>query len=228
MAINATLKASIREERGKGPARRLRAAGRVPAVVYGHGDATRELSVNAHELERLFAHITVENTLINLEIEDQPAVPVLVREVQAHPFRPELIHVDFYQVHAGERISVEVPIRLVGTPTGVRMGGILDQMLHDLEIRCLPDQIPEAIEVDVAGLAIGESLHVRDLALPPGVAPEIDGERTVCSVVAPTVAALGDTAEAPDGVGGEVLPQLIRKRAQPGELPPATEQGGKG
>ncbi len=212
MATDATLRAAIREGRGKGPARRMRAAGRVPAVVYGRGEEDRALSVDAHDLERLFARISVENTLIQLEIDGQPGTRVLVREVQVHPFRPEVLHVDFYQVHAGERLNLAVPVRLVGTAEGVTAGGILDQSLHEIEIRCVPDQIPETIEVDVSGLQVGDSLHVRDVALPAGVEFYTDADRTICSVGAPTVAALETEAEEPEGVGGEVEPELIRER----------------
>ncbi|HEX6938382.1 MAG TPA: 50S ribosomal protein L25/general stress protein Ctc [Longimicrobiales bacterium] len=212
MATDAILKAALREERGKGAARRLRAAGRVPAVVYGHGDETRPLSVDAHELERLFSRIAVENTLIQLEIDGQPGTRVLVREVQTHPYRPEVLHVDFYQVHAGERVTVAVPVRLTGTAEGVKMGGVMDQTLHEIEVRCVPESIPEAIEVDVSGLQIGESLHVRDVALPPGVELHEDPDRTICTVTSATVAALESGAETTEGPGGEVEPELIRKR----------------
>ncbi|HEX7048714.1 MAG TPA: 50S ribosomal protein L25/general stress protein Ctc [Longimicrobiales bacterium] len=212
MANNATLKAAPRAERGKGAARRLRASGRVPAVVYGRGEETRALSVDAHEMERLFSGISVENTVINLEVEGQGAVPVLVREVQSHPYRAEVLHVDFYQVHAGERVAVEVPIHLVGTAEGVRAGGVLDQRLHVVEVRCLPDRIPEAVEADISALEIGDSLHVRDLAVPEGVEVVTDPERTVCGVTAPTVRALEEAPEEPEGVGGEVEPELIRER----------------
>ncbi len=212
MATSAVLKATSREDRGKGAARRLRAAGRIPAVVYGHGEESRALSVDALELERLFSRIAVESTLIQLEIDGKPGARVLVREVQDHPYRPEVLHVDFYQVHAGERVNVEVPLRLVGNAEGVREGGVLEQALHTLSVRCLPDQIPDAIEVDVSALKVGDSLHVRDIALPAGVELHGDPDGTVCSVGAPTVAALESGAEASEGVGGEVEPELVQKR----------------
>jgi ribosomal protein bL25 (Ctc-form) len=138
MAVNASLSAQPRAERGKGGSRKLRAAGRVPAVVYGHGEETRSLTVDAHELERLFSQIHVENTIITLRIDGEKAdVRALVREVQAHPVRGDVLHVDFYQIHAGERITVQVPISLSGTPEGVKLGGILQHALDELEIRCV-------------------------------------------------------------------------------------------
>ena len=212
MVANATLTAVPRAQRGKGVARKLRAAGRVPAVVYGHGEETRSLTVDAHELERLFAQIHKENTIINLRIEGGAEIRALVREVQAHPFRGNILHVDFYQIHAGERITVEVPIVLTGTPEGVKLGGMLQHALDGLEIRCLPDQIPNEIRLDVSHLGIGDSVHVGDLTVPAGIELLVDEERTVCSVIAPTVV----TAEAPaEGVEPEAAapaePEVIRR-----------------
>src|SRR5688572_28859061 len=139
MATPAQLGAQPREKRGKGVSRKLRSSGRIPAVVYGHGETTRSLTVDARELERLFAHIQRASTVINLKIEGEAEVKALVREVQSHPSRGNILHVDFYQIHAGERITVEVPIHLVGTPAGVKAGGFLQHSLNELEIACLAD-----------------------------------------------------------------------------------------
>lgn len=209
MVEGATLKASGRAGTGKGVARKLRAAGRIPAVVYGHAEEARSISVDAHELDRLFAGISIENTVIQLGIDDAAAIRVLVRETQRHPYRAEVLHVDFYQVHAGERVTVEIPVQLTGTAQGVREGGILDQMLHELPVRCLVDQIPEVIEADVSAMAIGDALHVRDLVLPAGVELGVEEERVVCSVTPPTVPALEESAEEPAGDG--TSPELVRE-----------------
>lgn len=188
MASNASLKARPRSGSGKGDARKLRASGHIPAVVYGHNEATRSVSVDAHELERLFATVHVENTIVELDIEGEPqAVRTLVREVQAHPWRGDVLHVDFYQIHAGEKIEVEIPIRLLGDAPGVKEGGVLSANINDLQVRCLPDAIPEYLEVDISGLHIGDAIHVSDLPLPEGVEALIDAERTVCTVTPPTV-----------------------------------------
>lgn len=230
MANTYVLKARHRAQRGKGAARKLRAKGLIPAVIYGHGEETRALSVNAHELDTLFSRISVENTIINLQIaEEKGEVPALVREVQSHPFRPEVLHVDFYQIHAGVEVEVEVPIRLVGTAAGVREGGILEHVVHELPIRCMPDKIPSALELDVSALDMGDTLHVNDIVLPDGVFTLLDPERTVCAVVAPAVVAAEEPEEveeeglAPTGVGGEVEePEVIRRRAEEEE-----EEGGE-
>ena len=223
MAETHTLKAHYRSERGKSAARKMRRGGQIPAVIYGHGDKTRELTVDAHELEVLFSRISVENTIINLAITEEKAeVPALVRDVQAHPYKGSVLHVDFYQIHAGETLEVEIPIRLVGSAPGVREGGILEQPIHELPIRCLPAAIPQVLEVDVSGLDMGDSLHVSDIPLPEGVESLMDPERTICSVVAPAALAASEDEEegladelAPKGVGGEVgQPELIRRREE--------------
>lgn len=188
MASEAKLKATPREDTGKGPNRKLRAAGRVPGVVYGHNEKTRKLSLDAHELETLFSRISVENTIIKLDIQGEKGdVQALVREVQAHPVKGDLVHVDFYQIHAGEKVDVQIPVHLTGTAVGVKAGGVMDHQIHELPIRCLPAAIPESIDVDVSKLDIGDSIHVGDLTFPADVEVEMDADRTVCSVVAPAV-----------------------------------------
>ena len=211
MAVEAKLAAEPRTGTGKSAVRKLRVTGRVPAVLYGYGEKTRELSVNAHELSRLFAHISVENTIITLDIEGESApVKTLVREVQNHPFRSEVVHLDFYQIHAGESISLDVPVRLVGQSKGVRNGGVMDQILYDLHIRCSADSIPEAIEADISNVDVNESVHVRDVVVPDGVTILNDGDLTICTCVPPTVSAAPVVEGEVTPTGSE--PELIRKK----------------
>jgi large subunit ribosomal protein L25 len=212
---NASLSAQLRAVTGKSGVRKLRVTGRVPAVVYGHGEETRSLTVDAHELERLFAQIHVENTIITLRIDGEKAeVRALVREVQAHPVRGDVLHVDFYQIHAGERITVQVPITLTGTPEGVKLGGILQHALDELEIRCVSDNIPDAITIEVGHLGVGDSIHVSDITLPEGVESLVDGDRTICSVIAPTVVAVEAPAEGAEAAAAATPaePEVIRRR----------------
>jgi len=195
-----TLRAQKRDQRGKGAARKLRAVGRVPAVLYGKGTDTVDLSLDAREAEYLFLSVSVENTIIGLDIEGEKVpVQTLVREIQVHPYRPLMLHVDFYRVREGEMIELEIPVHLVGTPEGVKnAGGILQLLIHELPVRCLPTEIPESIELDVSGLGIGDSIHVSDLGLPAGVEVMVEADRTVCSVGAPRVV----VEEAPEGEEG--------------------------
>ena len=200
------LNATPRTGSGKGVARKLRAAGKVPAVVYGHGDRTIPLALDAHELEILLHSISVDNTVIGLMTEGGAETKVLIREVQMHPFRPMALHVDFLQLHAGERIRLHIPVRLVGTPEGVHAhGGVMDQVIYDLDVECLPDQIPEAAEVDVSGLQIGDSARVGDLKL-DGVKVLTDPDLPIVSVLAPTVHEEPEAAEAapePEVIGAK-------------------------
>lgn len=213
MGTDAKLKAQPREQRGKGAMRKMRAEGRVPGVVYGHGDETRAISIDAHETQLLFKRVHVENTIIELSIEGEKApVKTLVREVQAHAHKPILLHVDFQQVHAGERIHVEIPVRLLGTAAGTRVGGVLMHTVTDLPVKVLPDRIPETIDVDISGLEIGDSVHLRDITLPEGVEPEIDGDRTICSITPPTVSApAAGEAEAAEPAAGQ--PEVIGRES---------------
>jgi len=183
---NATLKASRRDSGGKGAARKLRGTGRVPAVLYGHGDRTDSLSVDAHDLELLLQHVNPENTLIGLDIDGSRA-DVLVREIQRHPYRPEVLHVDFLLVHGDETLKLDIPVRLVGTPVGVLdEGGVLDQVLYELHVECLPRNIPDAAEVDISGLHVGDSARVGDLSI-PNVTILMDAELSIASVLQPRV-----------------------------------------
>ncbi|HEX6589262.1 MAG TPA: 50S ribosomal protein L25/general stress protein Ctc [Longimicrobiales bacterium] len=212
MATEATIKATPRDGTGKGANRKLRTSGRVPAVVYGHNEKTRELSLDAHELKVLFSKISVENTIIRLDIEGEKGeVKALVREVQANPVKGDLYHVDFYQIHANEKVDVEVPVHLVGSAPGVKAGGVMDHQIHELPVRCLPAAIPESLDVDVSALELGDSIHVADLKLPEGVETDMDGERTICSVVAPAVLEVSTPAE------GEGTPQPERIGGAEGE-----------
>ena len=202
----ATLKATRRDAGGKGVARKLRGTGKVPAVLYGHGDRTQPLAIDAHELELLLAHVNAENTLIGLDIDGQPT-DVLIREIQKHPYRPEFLHVDFLQVHGDEALKLDIPVRLVGTPAGVRDdGGVLDQVLYSLHVECLPGSIPDAAEVDISGLGIGESVRVADISI-PNVTILMDGELPVASVLA---ARTHDEGVEGDAGGAVAEPEVLR------------------
>lgn len=221
MATSVALTAERRSGTGKGAARQLRARGRIPAVIYGHGREPESLSVGETELERALTGVAAGSTVFDLAI-DGAAVKALIREIQRHPYRAKIVHVDFYEIHAGEKITLEVPIQLVGSPDGVRnAGGVLDQVLREIEIRVLPGDIPERIEVDVTNLRVGASLHVRDMTVTNA---EIitDPDTTVCTVVPPRieeepVAAVVEAEEAAE-------PELIRKPKEDEEEPEGDEE----
>lgn len=187
MTMNATLQAHKREQSGKGVARKLRAAGQLPAVVYGQGEEALHLTLDAADTRYLFERISLENTIVNLEVEGEAApLPTLIREVQVHPFRPDLLHVDFYLIQKGVTIEVQIPVQLEGTAAGVRNdGGTIQQILHEMSVKVIPSKIPDAIVVDVSHLELGDSLHISDIEMPEGVEANIDASRTICTVVMP-------------------------------------------
>ena len=192
------LAAENRSEAGKGAARRLRASGRVPAVLYGHGTKPQHLSVDARQFGQALRTDAGTNVLISLEVgRDQHLA--LAKEIQRHPVRGNLIHVDFIQVRRGEKVHVQVSVRLVGESPGVREGGIADQDLYQLNVEAEVTAVPEAIEADVSGLGIGDVLRVGDLKAPGGAVILEDPEAAVVSVVAPTVEAEPEAEEPEEG-----------------------------
>lgn len=203
----------IREATGKGVARKLRSAGRVPAVVYGRGKPTVPVSLNPRELERVLQSSQAGlNTLIDLSIQggkDLDTTVVLVKELQRDPVRGSILHADLYQVDLAQTVQVEIPVHLIGRPYGVEMGGILDHMLREVEIECLPRAIPKSVDVDVSELAIGDGIHVRDLPLPEGVKLLTNPELGVAQVVAPSVEEV-----APEAAAAEEAPEAAPEEAE--------------
>ena len=206
----ASLSAKPRQETGKGAARKLRASGEVPGTIYGHGRQPQSLSINSREFERLSERVRITSTVIELALDGKTA-RTLVRELQRDPIKRTVIHVDFQELVAGEKVTVSVPLRFVGTPEGVKTGGgILEETMHQIEVTCDPSNIPDHIDVDVTALTIGHSLHVGDLKLPEGVDVVDDPEQTIAVVSAPkaeeeVVPVEGATPEAAPE------PELIRK-----------------
>ena len=235
MAQTVSLAARPREQTGKGAARQARFAKQVPAVIYGHGRTTQSLMVDGLALEKALTGIQPESTLFELTLEGK-TLRTLIREIQRHPLRPDIIHVDFYEILAHEKITLEVPVHLVGTPDGVRnAGGVLDQVLREVEIQVLPEHIPDRVELDVTALKIGDSLHVRDLTIPN--AQIMNGaDLTIATVVPPRAEEVAaPTAEATAEIAE---PELIRKvredeEGEEGEAPaegkaPKAEEKPKG
>jgi large subunit ribosomal protein L25 len=200
----ASLSATVRTDTGKGAARKLRAAGSIPAVIYGHGREPQSLVTNARETERLLQRIATSSTVIELSIDGRVS-RTLIREIQRHPFKRHVMHLDFQELVAGEKVAVKVPLVYLGTPEGVRIeGGILDQVMHELHLECDPGNIPEHVDLDISHVRVGKPLHVADVALPAGVKVLDDPGATVC-VVAPPKVATDAAAE------GAAEPELIRK-----------------
>lgn len=209
MAQQANLQVSTRTTSGKGAARTLRRSGKVPGVIYGHGRAPEAVAVDTTALNKMLVGISAATTIVDVAIDGRAPVKALIREIQRDSLRPaEILHLDLYEIQADEKITLEVPVRLVGIPDGVRnFGGVLDHSLRDLEIEVLPGDIPEHVDLDVTALTIGHSLFVRDLQIPKARILN-DPDTPVCTVVAPR------TEEAPVVVEEAAVtaePELIRK-----------------
>jgi large subunit ribosomal protein L25 len=198
--------AQQRRERGKGPARRLRQAGKLPAVLYGHG-GTESLAIVEETLVNIWQSEAGENTILELMIEGEPATTynAIVREVQINPLSRRPIHVDLYRVRMDEPITVTVPLEFINIPEDRLKAAqhMLSPLLRELEVACLPRDIPEAITVDLAALEIGVVIHVNALVLPPGVTLVTEPEEPVVmtEMIREEMAAAGEAAAA--GVGEE-------------------------
>jgi large subunit ribosomal protein L25 len=207
----ASLNASPRAERGKGAARKLRAAGQVPGIIYGHGREPQSLSLNVREFNRLAERVRITSTVIELALDGRTA-RTLIREIQRHPIKRELLHVDFQELVAGEKVTVSVPLRFIGTADGVKnAGGILEEVIHQIHVRVDPAEIPDHVDVDVTPLTIGHGFHVRDLQVPTGVEVMDDPDTTVCTVTAPKAEVEPVAAEVAATAEAVAEPELIRK-----------------
>ena len=188
---NPVLKAQTRDRFGKGEMHRMRSEGFVPGVVYGPDEETVSLMISEKELSYLLSHISIENTIIDLELsgDTKKKYQTLIREVQRHPFKGQLRHVDFYCVPKGRKIPVAVPIVLHGHPVGVAQeGGLVQHVLRDLEIMVLPANIPEQIDVNIEEMHLHDSIHVADIET--GEFEVLtDPKRTIVTIIAPALVA---------------------------------------
>lgn len=181
------LQVELRDRCGKGAARKLRAAGRIPAVCYGQGTDSVLIALEPRTLEKILSRSAAGmNTLIDLVV-DGPlgGRKVLVKELQRDPVSGMPLHADLLAIDVTRRVEVSVPLQITGKAAGVELGGILDQALREVELACLPTAIPEEVQVDVSPLQLGESLHIRDIPLPEGVELLSDPDLSVVSIVAP-------------------------------------------
>jgi len=221
-----------RDDSGKGVARKLRAAGRVPAVFYGHDQEATPLSVDAREMSHVLHTSGGSNVLLDLIVDGKPHL-AMPREIQRDYIHNKLIHIDFLAVSRTETITVDVPVVEVGDSIGIKEGGVVEHHLRALRVECLPQDVPERLEVDITELNIGDMIHVREVPVPAGVAILTNPDDAVLSVITP--AALRTEAElllpgeeapevaAPEAAEGEVVP-VEEGEAAPA---PAAEEGGE-
>jgi large subunit ribosomal protein L25 len=216
------LTAEPRDLLGSRNAGRLRKAGRLPAVVYGLEAEALTVTVSARELDHALHSESGANTLITLKL-DGDEMLALARQIQRHPTRNELVHVDFVRVRRDVAVSAEIPLSVEGEPPGAKEGGILEQLLFTLTVEAMPGNIPTSITVDVSHLALGDQLRVSDLTIPPGVDVQHEGDELVAQVSVPRgmeeeeAAAEGEEAEGEEGEGAA---------AEGGEAESAESEGG--
>lgn len=215
-----TLKAERRRGAGKGEARKLRARGRVPAILYGHGVEPTPIAVEGKELYRLLHTAAGSNVLIDLQVDGERHL-ALAREVQRDHIKGRYVHVDFFAVRRDEQVKVTVPIRIVGEAPGVKQGGLLEHHLWEVQLQCRVDRVPDVVEADVSGLGIGDALRVGDLGIPEGATLLTDPEEQVVSVVTPQVLEVVEVAPV-EAAAGEAAPEVAAGEA------PAGEEGGAG
>ncbi|MBI5492022.1 MAG: 50S ribosomal protein L25 [Deltaproteobacteria bacterium] len=190
------LSAKSRQETGKGPARRLRNSGLVPAVLYGSGiKGAVTISLNGKELDKILHTAAGGNVLVNLNVEGAKNRIVMFKDVLRHPLKGSIEHVDLLEILMDHKLTVEVPVHIVGKAAGLAFGGIVSQEHRKIRIECLPTHIPDSFDLDVTPLGIGQSLHVKDIQLAEGLRALDDPDMTIVSIVAPTAEVAPKTAE---------------------------------
>jgi large subunit ribosomal protein L25 len=202
------LKANLRERVGNGPARELRRGGKVPAILYGPKTEPLKLSIEKAALEPVFKAGAVAQKLLKLTIEgDAKGRNVMIKELQRHPVSQNLLHLDLYEVSMDQKIKVMVPVTTTGKSVGVEMGGMLQIIRRELEVLCLPDQIPENITIDITDLDVGDSFHVEDLQLDENIEVPAEVNFTILTILSTKVEAAeeaageeGEEGEAAEGV----------------------------
>jgi len=226
----ASLKVQPRERAGKGAARATRRADLVPGVVYGGKAEPTLISVEPRTLVTLMHNPNFRITIFDMEVEGAKPQRTMAMDVQLHPVTDRPIHVDFRRVDKNTSVKVPVPVRFLneaGSP-GIKVGGVVNIVRHDIEVRVKPDEIPDHIDVDLTGLKIGDSVHINAITLPKGVKPTVARNFTICSIAPPTVfveAEVATTAAAAEGDAAAPAADGKAAPAAPGAAAPAA--GGK-
>ena len=207
-----TLAARIRDEKGKQAAKKLRRENKIPAVFYGPSAASLMLTVGTHELDMIMKKKTGENVIIGLQIESDKGTEsrtVILKELHFDPVKSSYLHADFYEISMDKELTLDIALHFVNTPRGVTNGGMLQPIRREITVSCLPDKLVDFIEVDVSGLDIGQSLHIKEIVLPDGIKTTLDPDLTVATVMAPTVAA------AEPAISEEEVEEAEQKEAAP-------------
>jgi large subunit ribosomal protein L25 len=208
------INATVRKKTGNGPARVLRRDGRIPAVLYGPQTEPVLLSVNVKELELILKKSSIGSVILELVIQNGKKVtkPAMIKEFQSHPVSGQFLHIDFYEIDMQRKINVMIPITTTGISKGVELGGLLQIIRREIEVFCMPGDIPEAFEIDITDLDIGDSVHVDEIQLGDNIEKAADVNFTVVTILSPKVEevaeeeeeeALEGEEEAAEGEGAE-------------------------
>jgi large subunit ribosomal protein L25 len=217
------IKATVRKTSGNGPARALRREGQLPAVLYGPKTEPIMLAVNTRDIEQVLKQVSSTAAVLNLVIQNGKAITksVMIKELQAHPVSGKFLHIDFYEIDMARKINVAVPVVVKGQSKGVELGGLLQIIRREIEVFCLPNEIPDSIEIDVSDLDIGDSIHVDEIQLEGDVEFPGDVNFTVVTVVSPKVEAEPEEEEEELEEGAE---EEAEEAAQGKEAPEAAEE----
>lgn len=218
------LEAQVRKTTGNGPARTLRRAGRIPAILYGPKTDPVMLSIDSKEFEKILRTSTIGSVLLKLQIKNGQtgSRSAMVKELQTHPVTGQFLHIDFYEVDLTRKINAMIPVTVTGKSQGVEDGGILQIVRREIEVFCLPTAIPESIEVDISELEIGGSIHVNEITLPSDVELPEDVDFTVITILAPKVEE--EVVEVEELAEGEEVAEEGAEEAAEGEEAPAEEE----
>jgi large subunit ribosomal protein L25 len=209
-----TIKAEKRVEAGKSHVRKLRRSGRLPAVMYGHGDPSTLLSLSTMEFTRLLHQIRGHSPIVEMEIDGQPAGKCVIKTVQRNPVNDQFLHVDFQKVHPHEKLTMNVPVVIKGTPTGVKQGGMLELLLREIPVRATVDRIPEFFEIDVTQLKTGQSIHLSDIKT-EGLEFVLPLDSPIVTVLTPRkLAAAAEAAAAPAPTEAAEPEVITEKKAE--------------
>ena len=220
MKTDIVVSAATRESRGKNEARRLRVKGLAPAVVYGAGKDAVAVSVSPKEVVRILHSSTGQNTIFNLDVTGVENTPVMIADWQNDPVKGSVLHVDLKRIDLTKRITVKVPVHVTGDPKGVKIqGGLLEVVTRDVEIECLPEDIPEHYTVNVAELMIGQSVRASEIALSGSVKLVSTPESVIAHVVALRAEAVPEAAAAAEPSAAAAEPEVIKKGKKEEEAP---------
>ena len=203
------LQATSYKTEKKGDVKRLRKQGKIPAVLYGHKEKTRRIYVEQKEFKKVLDILSQEAITVNLKLDNKKYVCV-IKTIQHDPTNDELLHIDFQHIHKKEKIKATIPIHAIGEAPGVEQGGILDQHLHEVVVRCLPDEMPSHIDVDVSHLDLGASIHLKDITL-TNVDFELTPETTVITILVPRAVEVAPKVEVEEEVTEEVKEEEVKE-----------------